>query len=228
MVPCILISKITKQGTKLALISVLTGDIVNSRTIAAEDYDAMLYTLQQTLEQIKSKHNIIYEVFRGDSFQATFKTPTPSMRSAILLKTKLLSVSNNEQPWDIRLALGIGQYTDIRQNSGTSTGEAYILSGNGVELIKNSEIGVYCNNQQFNEYLLLPTQFVNHLLNSITSKQAGAIAAYIQSDFSDHADVCKIIGGSRSNASKLLRRSGATLIRDYILLFEKQLKRIAQ
>lgn len=208
----------------MSLISVLTGDIVNSQTIDAQNYDTMLYTLQQTLAHIKSQYNVIYEVFRGDSFQATFKQPIPSMRSAILLKTKLLSVSNSKQPWDIRIAIGIGQYDDMRFQSGTSTGEAYLLSGKGLESIKNNDIGIYCKNPSFNQHMNLATQFLNHLLDGLTAKQAEAIAAYIQSNFSDHSQVTQLIGGSRSNTSKLLRRSGATLIRDYILKFEHQVQ----
>ena len=203
-------------------ISVLTGDIVDSRTIDPKHYDAMLYRLQQTLADIKTSYGAMYEIFRGDSFQITFTKPLPAMRCALLLKMALLA-SSPDAPIHVRLALGVGGYRDLRSNSGTSSGEAFELSGMGLDNIKTSEIALLTHIPTLNDHLQLATRFLNYQLASITPKQAEALWAYIRSDFADHQHVAEQIGGTRSNASKLLRRSGAILIRDYVLYFEKLL-----
>lgn len=211
----------------MSLISVLTGDIVDSRDIEPKYYDAMLYSLQQTLAYIKTNYAAIYEIFRGDSFQITFTDPIPAMRCALLLKMALIA-SAPDTPINVRIALGIGGYRDLRNNSGTSSGEAFELSGIGLETLKNSDIGLFTNITAMNIQLELATQFLNYQLASITPKQAEALLTYIRCDFGDHQQVADQIGGSRSNASKLLRRSGASLVRDYILTFEKTLAETIQ
>ncbi len=200
-------------------LSVLTGDIVNSRDIEPKHYDAMLYNLQQTLADMKTNYGAIYEIFRGDSFQVTFPEPAPAMRCALLLKMALIA-SSPHAPIHVRLALGVGGYRDLRSRSGTSSGEAFELSGMGLETIKNSDIGIFTKVAVLNDQLQLATRFLNYQLSAITPKQAEALFAYIRSDFGDHQQVAEQIGGTRSNASKLLRRSGAILIRDYVLCFE--------
>ena len=218
----VLFKQSCNQGNRMSTLSVLTGDIVNSRNSDAKHYDTMLYSLQQTLTEIKEHYAGVYEIFRGDSFQVTFKDPIPAMRCALLLKMALIASSPNA-PVEVRLALGVGGYRDLRNNSGTSSGEAFELSGMGLEALKNSDIALLSNITPLNNQLQLATQFLNFQLSSITPKQAEAVLAYIRCDFGDHQQVAKQIGGSRSNASKLLRRSGAILIRDYVLCFEKTL-----
>ncbi len=63
--------------------AVLTGDIVKSRAIAAEDYDQLFYTLQQTLQKLTLQQQGKFDIYRGDAFQAIFAKPAAAIRGCL-------------------------------------------------------------------------------------------------------------------------------------------------
>ena len=101
--------------------SILTGDIVNSRTVASKEWLPILKTVFKTIGETPKT----WEIYRGDSFQIEISKPENALLFAIELKTVLKKIKN----LDVRIAIGIGSKTDDYKNITEGSGEAFINSG---------------------------------------------------------------------------------------------------
>ena len=70
--------------------AVITGDLIKSRKIAAQDFDVIRYRLEQVLTYLCDKYDAEYDVYRGDSFQIIFPSMNDSITSALLIRLAFL------------------------------------------------------------------------------------------------------------------------------------------
>ncbi|NJO91383.1 MAG: hypothetical protein HC831_22275 [Chloroflexia bacterium] len=127
--------------------AVITGDIVHSRRI--EDLQALLQVLKKTIPEIEKqlKFKIYFEFYRGDSFQLLINKPEDIIKLAILLRSKLRSMTpclksddTNvplDELWDARISIGIGEADKPASRVVESTGEVFELSGKQLDNMKN-------------------------------------------------------------------------------------------
>jgi hypothetical protein len=111
------------------MISVITGDIVNSRGIANQK--EWLKPLKQLLAQY-GKTPKVWEIFRGDSFQIEIKQPEESFMAAIRIKACIKSIKE----LDVRMAIGIGEKEYSATRITESNGPAFVYSGEKFESLK--------------------------------------------------------------------------------------------
>lgn len=113
------------------MISVITGDIINSRKI----------TPDQWLELFKSELNLLgkspeyWEIYGGDTFQLRVDDPL----KALLIAIKLKAVIKTVKPLDVRLAIGIGDMTYKSKRITECNGSAFIYSGEKFTLLKKEK-----------------------------------------------------------------------------------------
>ena len=115
--------------------AVITGDIVRSELIALDKRDLLIQVLHQIVENLQDKSPMRMELFRGDSFQIVVDSPEMSLKIASMMRAGLKSNTpkGSKTEWDARISIGIGTI-DYRGNSiVTSDGEAFKLSGRGLD-----------------------------------------------------------------------------------------------
>jgi hypothetical protein len=113
----------------IAMISVITGDIINSRKVT--DQKAWLVPLKKILS-FYGKSPKYWEIFRGDSFQLEVDDPGLSLMAALRIKAVIRSVKG----LDVRMAIGIGKKTYVADRISESNGEAFVNSGEKFEELK--------------------------------------------------------------------------------------------
>lgn len=113
----------------MPLTSVLTGDIVRSRT--AKNAASWMKNLKQVLADYGPSPKI-WQVYRGDSFQLELTDPETSLLAAIRIKAAIRSFKG----LDVRLSIGIGTKDYNAGIVTESNGEAFVYSGEGFEALK--------------------------------------------------------------------------------------------
>jgi DNA-binding XRE family transcriptional regulator len=109
------------------MLTIITGDIVNSRSVTPEVW---LNPLKELLTEISYSEND-WDIFRGDSFQVSVQAKD-AFRIAVLIKTVIKMNSSNKI--DVRMAVGIGENDSRVDKVSEATGQAFEYSG---ELLDN-------------------------------------------------------------------------------------------
>lgn len=195
------------------LVGVITGDIVASQKIQSDSYDNMLYTLERTLIMLKDNSDMKFETYRGDAFQGMFEEPVEAIHSAVIIRLALKATTPSI---DVRQSIGIGSVTSRRGDITTSTGEAFTLSGKGLDTIKNDLIKVTSNNLVFQSKIGVLTKFLDAHLSGLTGIQSETLLCYLTSEDKSHAALAESLNKTRSNTTKLLIASRYQLVEEYL------------
>lgn len=174
---------------------VITGDIVSSRNIDAEEREQLFKQVAAFLKSLKNKYITSFETYRGDSLQCEVILPELALRTAILIraffrayvpgnfKNTITEKSNKgyfSTKYDVRLAIGIGEVDFIDKNKiSSSDGEAFRLSGEGLDKLKGTSERLILNSKytDFNEQMEASVLLVDALIQKWTQNQA-ALALY--------------------------------------------------
>lgn len=154
--------------------AVITGDIVRSELIALDKRDLLIQVLHQIVENLQDKSPMRMELFRGDSFQIVVDSPEMSLKIASMMRAGLKSNTpkGSKTEWDARISIGIGTI-DYRGNSiVTSDGEAFKLSGRGLDTMEKNRLAVNTCWQDVNEELDAGLAFVDDLITGWSVNQA--------------------------------------------------------
>jgi hypothetical protein len=116
------------MAKKQIITSVITGDIINSRRVKNSLW---LTRLKKTLS-LEGKSPGTWQIYRGDSFQVEVKDPGHAFLTAIRIKATIKSIKN----LDARMAIGIGEKKFRGTKITESNGEAFIHSGEELEILK--------------------------------------------------------------------------------------------
>ena len=176
--------------------AVITGDLIKSRKIAAEDFDVIRYRLEQVLTYLTDKYNAEYDVYRGDSFQIIFPSMNSAIISALLIRLALKSVKTSGQQFDARISIGLGTVDTQRTKLRSSTGEALSLSGIGLDKLKGQNIGVFTNSKEFQSRISLLIKFVDAKIYNLTQVQIQALYEYLVDENNNHDEIAKRLNKS--------------------------------
>jgi hypothetical protein len=151
---------------------VITGDIVNSTKLGSSTEKKLLRKLNEVLAPYK------FEFYRGDSFQVYQADATQCLKTALLCRAAAISLSKeDEEKFDIRLGIGIGETQTPVRNLSTAKGEAFLLSGRALDAILASEVrlSMATGNSLANEGLQVLSAYMNAIFKGMTAKQAAVI-----------------------------------------------------
>lgn len=113
------------------MISVITGDIINSRKCSPGFWMKLLKTELGTFGECPG----FWEIYGGDTFQLRVNDPLKALTSAIRLK----AVIKLQKPLDVRIAIGIGDITYISDRITECNGPAFIHSGEKFKTLKKEK-----------------------------------------------------------------------------------------
>jgi hypothetical protein len=114
--------------------AVLTGDIVDSSRLSENSAGSISRILERTGEWVKTHFQSAVQgpidVFRGDSWQLVVSEPAQAIRIGLLFRVFLRA----EYGIDSRVSIGFGEIDYLPlENISTGTGQAFTLSGQGLE-----------------------------------------------------------------------------------------------
>ena len=213
--------KSTENAENSALIAVITGDLVGSSKLSGEIFSQVILNLERLLKSFRARYDAAFDIFRGDSFQLVVAPPLAA-RLATLID---LSLRSGEPAVAVRQCIGIGKGDAPGQNVKTATGEAYALSGHGLDKLKGRGLTIASADKAFTEHCELLTRFFDSHLDRLTSTQAQVVLAYLMADNKSHEHLARVLDKKRSNVTRILNTSQYHLITDYLAHFAAQVKK---
>lgn len=189
-----------------ARISVISGDLVNSRRLDTSNYINGLHQLLTLLQQASQVQR--FEIFRGDAFQAEAK-PTAGLLLAVYIRVALKAMDAAE--WDARIAVGLGG----RQMPATGYGSAFVNSGSALDaMTKNCRLALKTDNHRTNAIVsdLLP--MLDHVISCLSQAEARIVQARIFAG--SNADVALQLQKAASTVSAALKRAAYEEIMRFI------------
>ncbi|BAU76769.1 hypothetical protein [Metapseudomonas furukawaii] len=188
--------------------AVLTGDLVHSQ--AARDVLAYVDGLHEVLRKLEGRFAFQAETYRGDGFQLVPGDASEAMRCAVLLRAGLIAASPATERWDARIAVGLGQ-VDARGGFG----EAFVLSGRGLDGMKKSRLALFSRDERLLERLELATEFVAAIIDGWTAVEAQTYFLQTLAGL-DQQGTADLLGKSRVTVNKALQRANARLVERYL------------
>ena len=173
------------------IVSVLTGDIVNSSKIPDAGV-SLMKSLNKFLDQQKKNYpDIKFEFYRGDAFQIVLFQPELSIKLATLIRTFVISSSPTPtQRYDVRISIGLGTADKLDSKVTLSNIQAFIFSGHGLDKIKIKERLVFkSGDEQLNSDMFISTTALSVIISQWTLKRAKIALAMMLGESRD--DICK-------------------------------------
>ena len=192
----------------MTIAAVLTGDLIDSQGV--EDTQDYIKQLREALQQLQAVCSFQYELYRGDGFQLTLESAADAVRCAALLRAALIAASPEHERYDARIAIGIGQApADNRY------GEAFVLSGRGLDSMKKDSLGLFTHNAALFDRLELPTAFAARVIEQWTRVEAQTWWLHTTLHVSQKA-LAEHLDKSQVTVHKALQRAEAPLMDRYL------------
>lgn len=196
--------------------SVITGDIINSRSVNPEIW---LPVLKEALDKISKNH---WNIYRGDSFQIEITNYYESFIAAVYLKACLKTIKGI----DVRIAIGIGGKTFDGKNVSESSGEVFIMSGSTLEQLKSEKtnLKLTSKNSTIDNELNLFFKFALIAMDNWTVNSAEAVKLFLDNQNKTQEEISKTIGISQDALSKRLKRGHLGEILELDSLFRHKIQ----
>lgn len=205
--------------------AIITGDIVDSTKMVAEERNSMLRMLQSLPDLLLPLTKIDLEIFRGDSFQIRVGRSVDSLKVALAIRSHIRSFkfAEHNRQWDARLAIGIGTLEYENGSLATSDGEAYRASGRGLDSIGKNRLTIETPWEEVNKELRVSTAFADDIITGWTQSQSRVMFQSLTTGLS-HAEIGDILGISRQMVDKALRAGKEDLMNLYLNRFAELIK----
>ena len=196
--------------------SVITGDIINSRSVKPEIW---LPVLKEALDKTSKNH---WTIYRGDSFQIEITNYYESFISAVYLKACLKTIKGI----DVRTAIGIGRKTFDGKNVSESSGEVFIMSGSTLEQLKSEKtnLKLTTKNPTLDNEINLFFKFALIVMDNWTVNSAEAVKLFLDNKNKTQEEISKTIGLSQDAMSKRLKRAHLGEILELDSLFRRKIQ----
>lgn len=191
----------------MSVFAVITGDLVKSSSYHKNDYDQLLYLLDQSLRAVSTSQG--YNIYRGDAFQLLLNEPEQVVSVALLLRLNLIAART-----DARLCMAIGPADNLRADIKTATGPVFTLSGTGLDRLQQQRWSLYAADGSQPLELLL--RFADSQLQQLTARQAQVLLLYLLASDKSHQALAIELKTSRANITALLNQANYVLFSDFL------------
>lgn len=201
-------------------ISVITGDLINSRHKDTKIWaDQLTQCLSHLVENPK-----YWEIYRGDSFQIEIKDIQESFLAAIYIKACIKSIKG----LDVRLAIGIGTKSYEGKKVTESNGEAFQFSGETLETLKklNQNLRIKTKDEVLDEELNLYFKLALIPMDNWTVNSAEVVKLAIEYPKALQQELADKIGINQNAVSKRQKRASLNEILDLDLMYRKKIKHL--
>lgn len=198
------------QTQKTSFIAVITGDIVKSQQIEQTIYDDLLYSLNNVLVYVSQQHgDNAFQFIRGDSFQLVVHDAEHALKYALLIR---LACKELDETLDCRISIGISGNDVLRHQIGNSTGDAFTLSGKGLDSLKDERLILQAFDNNFNQHIALLIQYVDHQISQLTQRQAAIFQLKIREPELIQQQIADLLGAQRVSISRSLKTARYDLL----------------
>lgn len=209
--------------------AVLTGDIVKSRDLSAEQSKALQTRLKSVAQDFESVFpgSVVgaLGITRGDGWQVALEQPKYALRLALYLR----AVVKAEFKTDTRVSIGVGPVDRLEpDNIIESTGSAFEYSGHGLEDLDKSRRLAFCAQPEEPRDRIIMS-LLNCIASQWTDKEsiavAGALLGRTQDVIAENSPISERSGQkpTRQAIGDALTRAAWTAVRPCIEFFESQL-----
>ncbi len=187
------------------MISVITGDIINSRNAA--DPETWLTALKTTLQTVGTEP-ASWELYRGDSFQLELANPEDTFFTLLLLKSTI----KGQKGLDVRMAAGIGAKSYAAKRVSESNGEAFIFSGELFGQLNKEKLSLAVRTPwpEFDEEMNLFLRFALIAIDSWTTATAELVLLLLSRPGLQQQELGNLLGIAQSSVSERQSRSHIT------------------
>lgn len=203
--------------------AVITGDIVKSQSLSDEDFSRIIQALKAQLTTYARLYDGHFDVFRGDAFQFVTSHSQSVMRIALGIRLALKAMTPSS---DIRVSCAVGEVTFRPSEVKTGTGQAFVLSGRGLDELKGQYVSFQCEYGSLARHTSLLTRFADSHLAGLTQTQSETVLAYLVSEDKNHDAVATSLGKTRSNVTRILNASNYRLIAEYLAFMEQEISTV--
>lgn len=202
------------------MIGVLTGDIKNSRKIAAAQW---LTRLKKELGRFGSTPKY-WEIYSGDSFQLRVNDPRHSLMVAFTLKAAMKTLPKA----DVRMAIGIGSVNHEARKITQSNGEAFIHSGERMEQLAKDRMDIAIRTPwtEFDKEMNLYLKFAQAAMKNWTTNTAEVAWLAITHPEKSQEALGKKIGIKQNAVSSRLKRANYDLLMELNNMFVAKLNQL--
>ncbi|MFC3121692.1 hypothetical protein [Agaribacter flavus] len=202
------------------IIAVETADLVNSTQLTHEDFMIVSNAIDNELTDNKDRYTLVFERFRGDAHQVTYFQAEYAVRISLLVRlATYIALPAHHTLLTQSLLVGSQAKED-------KMGAVYIASGRHLDKLKRSGFLVDFISDTYT--MALPSQFMQALLNGLTSKQAQALYWYIKLGFPDQQTIAKHLNMTRQNVNTHLQRANSDLVKAFIDTYEANVTQLKQ
>lgn len=209
----------------MAIMAVLTGDIVNSTKLSASREKQ----LNEQLSQQFAKYHSSLEFYRGDSFQAYVAEPANALRLALLSRTAAIGLYKDSKKGqaDVRISIGIGKVETPVASLKTAKGEAFVLSGRAFDdmILQEQRLAIVSAHPLANEGLQVVTDYLNSIFELMTGKQAEVLYELLGGK--SQTDVARQLKKTKSTIHQRTSSGGWPAIEKLLQQYENILKYLA-
>lgn len=200
------------------MVAVITGDIVNSRSV--RNPEKWLVPLKKVFEEY-GKNPVEWDIFRGDSFQLMIQNPAESFRAAVKVKAVIKSIKE----LDVRLVIGIGDVSYIAPRITESNGEAFVFSGEQFENLKKMKqtMAIKTPWKQFDEEMNLCLKLALIAMDNWSRRSGEIVMLMLENESVSQQELGKILGISQASVSERIKRSHINEIIETDRLFRKKI-----
>lgn len=193
--------------------AIITGDIVNSRSVDAEKW---ILKLKKALD-LFGKEPKEWEIYRGDSFQLKIE-PSRALHAAILLKAQIKQFKE----LDIRMSIGIGEVDYDSSKITESNGSAFLRSGECFETLKKDLLAISSPSKGFDKTMNVMLSLAGLAMDSWTPLSSEIIQLSLENPNMTQSEMAKLLDKSQSNISIALKRGGFDEIQKLLTYFKEE------
>ena len=203
------------------MISIITGDIIKSRTL--KDPNVWLSSLKKALIFVE-KDPSKWEIYRGDSFQIEITNIEDSFKSALYIKACIKCIKG----LDVRLAIGVGSKSFEGQRITESNGEAFQYSGDTLETLKKEKnnLKIKTADETLNNELNLYFKFALTIMDHWSVNSAEVVKLSIEQPNALQAELGKVIGINQNAISSRQKRAHLEAILELDAMYRFKLNQL--
>jgi len=202
--------------------SVITGDLVDSTKLSANDRKEIKKVIERVLKNYKDfspfKKSKNYLWYRGDSFQLILTDARQALRATLKIRCaiRMLGLIAN----DARMVIGIGEVEQLTTQLNDSDGTAFRNSGRALEKLESQrKLYIKSTNSNLDESLNTHFYLLDELMYSWTANMAEAVFYTLKG--STQEEISKILGITQQAVNKRLKSSGSDAVLNLLKYYEK-------
>ena len=201
------------------MITIITGDIVNSRKLPSTKWIGGLKLILNTL----GKNPTDWEIYRGDEFQLEIKNPEEALKVALQIKSYFRTLH-----LDARMSIGFGEKTFKTKKISESNGTAFARSGEVLESLKKQKINLAVNsgNSDFDADINLKLRLCLTFMDNWLVQSAEFVQVAIENPTLSQEEIGAKLGINQAAVSRRRKRAQFDLMMETEKYFREKVKNL--